>query len=264
MTRCSSPERTPAACRCRGCSLSGRERNVRTLRLSALLILCALAVQGCCAPPVALGRALDDEALALRLRASLETLYPAGFRAVHRAVLAVRGRQMTFNGFLLAKGPGHIRLVAAADMAGTVFELVRRPDGRARVLRAAPGLPASRLGACAARDAAAIYFARPGAAAVLTQFDTGAVGFVEVLPDRTRRVFVFDPKSNCLTAYTEADRRGRRRYRIEFSDTGVFPDWPRATPRQIKIVDRVRKYELSIRVVELRPTTLADSSFEER
>jgi hypothetical protein len=225
--------------------------------------LCGIGGVSCRSVPPNPATPLADEALARELRQSLDAAYPAAFRAVHRVVLSVRGRQFTFTGYLLGRQPGDVRLLAGADLGGTAFELVRRADGESRVLRAAPGPVARRVHHSAARDAVAIYFQRPSPTAILVRFDRDAVGFTEAAPDGRRREFHFDAASHRLARYVEA--RGRsRRYEIVFSDEGAFPDWPRPVPRQIAIFDRAQGYELNIRVLEFRPATPPAALFEMR
>jgi len=231
-----------------------------TSRFLVLAMLLTMAAPGCVSAPHVPGTPLENAALAQELRRSLDAMYPPGFRAVHRALLSVRGREFTMMGYVLVRRPGDVRLLATGDMAVTMFEVVRRSDGSRSILRTVPGFRASWIREGAARDAAAIYCVRPSSAASLAQFGPDVVGFTERLRGGTYREFHFDATTRRLTRYLEA-RRGHRRYEIAFSDEAPFPRWPRPVPRKIDVIDRVRNYRLNIRVVELRPVSPTDASF---
>jgi len=235
-------------------------RTVNIFRFFVGAVLLAAAASGCASAPYVPGTPLENPALARELRRSLEATYPPGFRAVHRALLSVRGREFTLMGYVLVRRPGDVRLLASGDMAGAAFEVVRRSDGSRSILRAAPGFRASWIREGAARDAAAIYCVRPSPGASLARFGRGVVGFTERLRCGTYREFHFNVATRRLTRYLEA-RRGQRRYEIAFSDEAPFPRWQRPVPRKIEVIDRVRNYRLNIRVVELRPVSTTDASF---
>jgi hypothetical protein len=213
--------------------------------------LAALAV-GCSAVPYRPGPPLADAGLERELRQSLDATYPAGFRAVHRVILTAAGRQFAFTGYLVGQAPGNVRLLAAAEIGGTAFEVIQRADGERRILRTLPGRYAARVPRDAARDAAGIHFGRPRASAVLTQPSRDTLALTECLPDGHVREFQFDAATRRLVKYLEA--RGHRiRYEIAFADEGSVPGWPRPVPRRITVVDPAEGYRADIRVLELKP-----------
>jgi len=224
-----------------------------------LLVAACLLFAGCASAPYRPGTPLVDDALARRLHQTLDGLYPARFRAVHRVVLTVYGRQFTFTGYLLGRAPGDVRLVAAGDMGGTAFDVLQRATGDPRVLKAAPRMPRV-VPESAARDAARIHFERPSASAALARFGANTVGLTDVLSDGSIQEFHFSESTGRLTHYLEA-RSGQRRYEIEFADYGPLPGLPAPVPRRITVIDRVRHYEASIRVVEMRPVAANPAAF---
>ena len=236
-------------------------RGVCSVRVWVAAALCAGAAGCASAPRYVPATPIADEALASGLRDALDGTYPDEFRTVHRVVLSIRGRQFTFTGYLLARRPGHVRLLAAGDLGGTAFEVIRHPSGESLILRSLPGRTGQRVAGNAARDAVRIYFARPSHGAVLTRPSNDAVALADVLPDGTAREFRLDPATSQLRRYLEA-RRGRVCYEIAFSDYGQASGAARAVPRRISIVDHVGRYRADIRVLELRPATRGAAAFK--
>lgn len=248
-------------------ALTHKRRTGRTFVCLWLLAALGLVAAGCGSVPYRAGTPLVDEALARELRQSLEAMYPAGFRAVHRVVLSVKGRQFAFTGYLLGGPPGHLRLLASSDVGAAVFEVIRRADGGSRVVRAAPGRAVARLQANAARDAARICFERPTPVAQLVKHGRETVGLTDgriagnPQSDGSLREFLFDAARHRLVGYLEA-RGSRVVYEIAFSDDGPVPGWPRPVPRRIAIADREEGYQADIRVLELRAAAPAADAFK--
>jgi hypothetical protein len=222
-------------------------------RLGAALGAALLLACGCVRPPLHdPGTPVEDEALSRALRSALEGLYPAGFSAVHRVILTVRGRQQDMIGCVLVERSGGVRLVATGDMAGTIFELTRRADGSARVERNPAGLREAWLVGGAARDAAVMYLAGPSPRARLVRHESGALGLAEDLPDGRRREFCFSAAERRPAGYVES-RAGRCLYRAEFSNYKLLAPWKEPVPGTVRIADYRLNYTAVIEVTGMRP-----------
>jgi hypothetical protein len=160
----------------------------------------------------------------------------------------------------MGRAPGDVRLLAAAEIGGTAFEVIQRADGERRTLRTLPGRHGARVPRDAARDAAIIHFGRPLASAALTRRSPDTLALTECLPGGRVREFQFDAATRRLVRYLEA-RGSRVRYEVAFADEGPVPDWPSAVPRRITVVDHSEHYRADIRVLELKPAPSDDAVF---
>jgi hypothetical protein len=243
---------------------------MNSARTFAILMVCALLPHGCRsgAPADDWARGYsaaevllpENPALQDELRQKVMQMYPPDLRAVHRVVLKVRGGEFNLTGYVLARAGGEARLLAAADLEGTAFEVLQPANGPAQVLKNASGLRTSALERGAARDLAVLYLRRPSPASRLLWHGDDVIGLAEDLPDGVRQEFRFDMLRRRPIGYV-LSRRGQCLYHVEYSEEGLFPLWPSPTPHRVKIVDHVLGYALSIRVVDLRPQSIPDAAF---
>jgi hypothetical protein len=193
-----------------------------------------------------------DPGLAQELRDRAATLYPDSFRAVHRALLTAGGRQFLLDGYLTVQRPGSFRLVAKGDMGGTVFEIVKDPGQKARVVQNPLGLRSSWLTEGAARSLEALYLAQPGPEVRLVRLPGGSLALVQDLPDGKQEQFIFQEDSRRWTGYA-LFAQDRCLFRADFAYGEAGPGGP-ARPRTVTIADNSWKYRLTLTVLELAAT----------
>ena len=225
-----------------------RQRQAAWLALLAGLLL----TWGCRAAAPPAGQMLLDPDLARELRDRAAHLYPASFRAVHRALLTAGGRQFLLDGYLTVQRPGSFRLVAKGDMGGTVFEIVKEPGQKARVVRNPMGLRPSWLTEGAARSLEALYLAQPGPEARLVRQPGGSLALVQDLPDGQQEQFLFQEDSRRWVRYALFSQ-DRCLFRADFAYGEAGPTGP-ARPRTVSIADYSWKYQLTLTVLELAAT----------
>ena len=217
-----------------------------------LALAAALAILGGCATmPADEHVAPADAELARELKKSMDCMYPPRFNAVHRALLTIRGRQLAMIGYVSAERSGRLRLAAAGDLGGTIFEAERGADGGRRVLRRVPSFPQEWVTDGALRDAALICGERPSAAAAAVAHADGSIGLVDDLGNGVTREFVFAGIPPRLTRCI-LTRRGAVVTEARFERLAAFDGWPRQIPTRILITDRGLGYSVDVTVLELK------------
>jgi hypothetical protein len=73
----------------------------------------------------------------LQAESTIKTLFPAQYRATHRAVVTAKGRQFTCDG-LLTVSPAEGHHLALVSTFGLVTDLRVKPDGATELLRVTP------------------------------------------------------------------------------------------------------------------------------
>jgi len=236
----------------------------RTIHVAALAIVTIATAAGCRAlPSVASdpGVRLEDAALEQKLRQAMTDAYPPVLRATHRTILTAGGRQYVLDGYVLARQPRDVRLMASADVGGTIFDVVRR-GGALIIMKNAAGLRLPWLEG-AGRDAAALYLRQPSERAVLVRHKDGSAAVVDEPGNGFRDEFRLDTGSGRLSEFRRSGG-GRLLYRISFSGERTFPDWPKPTPARMLIDDYELNYSVSVLVTDLRPAELSGEVFEQR
>jgi len=223
----------------------------RTLVSFAGLLAGLSAAAGCALPTVEFPATAYDDALRRELTKAVADLYPDSLQAVHRVTLAIYGQDFPLTGYVLARRPGDIRLVAASELGGTFFDLALAEGKRASVLRNSSPLRPAWLLRGALRDAAAIYLARPGPDARLARYANGDFCLLDDLPDGVEREFRFTGDPRRLAEYCLL-RGSKRLYRIRFSEQRTIGDWPHAFPTVMEIEDYELGYRASVQAVALR------------
>ena len=125
---CGSP--LPLSGRC--CAMKKRQGAAAVQDAGALALLLLFIpiflLTGCAttelAPPVNLPRS--------------ETWFPADALVAQRAVLTVRGRQFSLNGYVMKSAAHGLRLVVTENFGGVLADVLVKPDGQVVVLKARP------------------------------------------------------------------------------------------------------------------------------
>jgi len=221
-----------------------------------LIVLVAISLHGCRSAARVLDTPFADDALAHALRQKMENRYPPCFSAIHRVLLSAGRRQFDLNGYLAVQRPAGVKLVATSDLGGTAFEIEYVQGADVRITKNSAGLRRPWLEMGAARDAFIIYLATPSPQAILIRRDD-VIGLAEDRTDGTREEFLFDEATHRLVGYNISSG-GRSVYEAVFSSDGMLPQWDRPVPLIIKIRDRALGYQLTVRVLELRPLQSCD------
>lgn len=223
---------------------------LRFVRLT--FVWACIIVGGCSTTPYAPGTPIQDAAREQVLRESLAAQYPQQFRAVHRAVLTVRGRQFSLDGYLRADRRAGFRLLATTGFGGSVFELAWSEEDGPIVLQSNGILRDDRLLAGPVEDVRAIFFNAPSPEAQLEARGPDALALVDTFPDGTIEEYLFDGATSRLLRFRRAED-GRVRYSIEYLDPGLVGDWAYPMPRRIRVDHPNLNYEVDIRLVALEP-----------
>ena len=219
-------------------------------------LLCALGLfSGCAAvsprplpiPPAA-GLAEDHSATAERLgkrmAAHLERRYPAPLSQVHRLHLSFGGRSLLLNGYLSVSAPGTYRLLAQAEMGGTLFAMEKRAGASPAIVRNPAGLPRRWLLGPVARDIDAIYFHTPDGPFTVLRGEGGAPALLFRTGQGESTLFTFTSGGKRLLSEARYDGQ-EEIYRIDYRYTG---DAER--PGQIRIMSLAPSYQLTIQVFD--------------
>lgn len=215
-------------------------------------IWACIVVVGCSTMPYVPGAPIQDAAREQALRESVAGQYPRQFRAVHRVVLTVRGRQFSLDGYLRADRSTGFRLLAVAGFGGSLFELAWSEEHGPIVVQSNGILQDDRLLAGPVEDVRTIFFNTPSPEARLEARDPGTLALVDTLPDGTIEEYLFDGATSRLLHFVRA-KNGQIHYSIEYLDPGLVGDWAYPLPRRIRVDHPKLKYEVDIRLVAFGP-----------
>lgn len=93
-----------------------------------LFFLVSLLAAGCATPPPS----------PVKPAARTEPWFPADALVSQRAVLTVRGRQFSLNGYVMKSAAHGLRLIVTENFGGVLADVLVKPDGEAVVLKARP------------------------------------------------------------------------------------------------------------------------------
>ena len=92
------------------------------------ILLFALLAAGCAAPPLSPNEPVVRTA----------PWFPADALVSQRAVLTVRGRQFSLNGYVMKSAAHGLRLIVTENFGGVLADVLVKPDGQVIVLKARP------------------------------------------------------------------------------------------------------------------------------
>ncbi|TET35842.1 MAG: hypothetical protein E3J72_10060 [Planctomycetota bacterium] len=236
----------------------------KSVNLSIIaLVLCGA---GCATVAYDRGVEINDDELARRLNAKLEKLFPQSMRAVHRVYLKALGREIVLEGYVLAKRPGKVRLLAKGDIGGTVFDAARA-GGKERVLANSLGLRESWIKKGALRDAGIIHLCGDFRGTHIVRHSDGSIGLMSEQKKGRRKEYVFSPDSR-LIGYIESFGDSKR-YEIivsypEDPEESAAEAQPGGRPKIWKIRDYKLKYEAKINIISVTEANIRDELFEKK
>jgi hypothetical protein len=89
--------------------------------------------------------------------------FPADALITQRGVLTVRGRQFTLNGYLAVSERGGKRLIVTENFGGVLADVLMKPDGSVRVIRASSAFKPEWIRRYIAADVECIFGKAPRA-----------------------------------------------------------------------------------------------------
>jgi len=95
-------------------------------KISLLLVCCFVTIivgSGCNSHKTRLIE-INDHTLKNKINQSIIDAYPDRFKAIHRVILTLAGKNYILNGYLFVDRPGNvIKLIAQNDLGGIIFDL---------------------------------------------------------------------------------------------------------------------------------------------
>jgi hypothetical protein len=234
---------------------------VKLCKILIAAVLGNVLLSGCQTVPYESGTPFQDNALAEELRENVNNLYPSSLRALHRCVLTVGDMELELTGYILARRPADIRLVAMSDFGGTLFEILHNSKNGTKVIKNTVGFRRKWLTKGALRDVDVIYLKHPSSNATLVRHRDNVIGLIEELRGRTLEEFYFDGNTHALIGYTLV-RDGNYLYEVSFSNNKIIPGWPQPVPKTIEIKDYRMNYQLIINVMKFSPDQLKERFFD--
>lgn len=219
-------------------------------KISLFLLCCAITAivgSGCSSHDIQL---IENRDLTLKneINQSIIDTYPDQFKAIHRVILTLSGKNYVLNGYLFVDRPNReIKLIAQNDLSGVIFDLHYIENRRKKINIAANKIKQEWLENSVLRDLEILYLAKPFVSPTLFSDENDNL----ILSQKTGQVtqaFVYKQTRKPLKyrlMQIKHMKNGKYGYHIDFKyGTAVDNRYPDV----IIIKDTKMKYKLQINV----------------
>ena len=222
------------------------------LQIICLLVCPVLfGMMGSCSSVSLKKQTMADDRLRKEILSTVDSLYPDRFKAVHRVILTLFGKDYVLNGYLsVDRARNDLRVVAQSELGGDVFDVHYTGGGQARIVSRIGRIKNRHLEKTMVRDLRVLYllkrkdlergslFRDQDGSPVLSVRNDGAdilLYFQKGVSDRTWRLRQINMAENGKTDYMIRLEYGKNQ------KTGKYPS-------RIFVTDPAMHYSLNISV----------------